>query len=251
MPVEAYPSLAAGFTDEALKSQGFTLRTREPPRIAGGAGIMVTGEQQDQGRKSIKTVLLAAEPTLTVLVIGQMAPEATPDEVSRIEAAIRTVAVRPPLAMHDQIASLPFRVGDMAGFRAMRVMAGNSLLLTDGPSDVIKEAEQPMVIVAQSFGQTPPAEQRDAYARAVLVGNTFVKDAVLERSQSFRQAGSDWHEIVARAKDGMSGNPVIVSQTIRWEPDGYLRTVGVARADQRDLVMPRFRKVADSLAPKS
>lgn len=250
MPVEAYPSLAVGFTDDALKAQGFVLKTREPPRIAGGNGVMVTGELTEGSRKTFKTVLLAADPTVTVLVIGQLQPGASNEELARVEEAIRTVAIRAPLPLADQIEALPFKVGDMASFRPLRALAGNSLLLTDGPLDAIKEAEQPMVIVAQAIGTPPGQDQRDAVARSILVSNTFVKDVVLERAGGFRQGGADWHEIVARAKDGHSGNPVIVAQTIRWQPDGYLRTVGVVRADQRDLMLPRFRKVADSLAPK-
>ena len=55
------------------------------------------------------------------------------------------------------------------------------------------------------------------------------------------------HEIVARATDVPSGTPVVVSQTIRFQPDGYFRAVGVVRAPDRDAMLPRFRKVVDSV----
>jgi hypothetical protein len=41
-----------------------------------------------------------------------------------------------------------------------------------------------------------------------------------------------------------------VLQTIRFAPDGYVRMVGVVKADQRDEVMPRFRKIVDAITPK-
>jgi len=39
-------------------------------------------------------------------------------------------------------------------------------------------------------------------------------------------------------------------QTIRFAPDSYMRVLGVARADTRDAMLPRFRAVADGLTVK-
>lgn len=248
MPAEAYQGLAASFTDPALKAQGFTLMRRDAPSISGGSAILVTGDQVDNGRTVPKTVLLASDATMTALVIGQLPQGGSAADLAEVEAALKTVAFRPPLPIDDQVAALPFRIGDRSGFRVIRAMAGNSVLLTDGPNDVVREASQPILIVAQSFGPAPGPEQREAFARSALVSNNFVKDAVLERSQGFKQGGFDWHEIVARAKEAGSNVPVVVMQTIRFEPDGYMRSVGIVRLEDRDAVLPRFRTVVDSLA---
>lgn len=250
MPPDAFPGLAAGFSDEALKAQGFALNQRETVQIAGGQAILVAGQQIEGDRMIPKVVLLTADPTMTVLMIGQLAPGASPAEIAVIETALKTVSVRPPLAMDEQLASLPFRIGEFAGFRTIRVMAGNSILLTDGPEDVIREADQPVLIVAQSFAPAPSGPSRDVFARQALAANAFVKDVVIERSQAFRQGGTEWHEIVAKAIDSTSGAPVIVMQTIRFEPDSYIRSVGVVRTDQRDAILPRFRRIVDSAAEK-
>lgn len=248
MPPEAFPSLAAGFTDEALKAQGFTIKQRETPRIGGGNAILVAGEQVQGDRTVSKVVLLASDPTMTALVIGQIPTEAAGRELDIIETALKTVAFRPPLTLDAQIAALPFRIGDLAGFRSIRTMAGSSLLLTEGPDDVIKSVSQPVLIVAQSFAPGPGMDQHETFARTALASNSFLKDAVLERSQSYRQSGQSWHEIVAKAVDAQSGEPVVVQQTILFEPDGYLRVVGMVRPDQRDAVLPRFRRLIDSIA---
>ena len=247
MPADAYPSLAAGFTDEALKAQGFAVKLRESPVVDGHEAILVTGEQRDGSRVVAKSVLLAAGPTMTAMVIGQLPQGASAQDVQSVEEALKTVAFRAPLGMEELLASLPFRIGDTAGFRPIRAMAGNSLLLTDGPNDAARGAAQPMLIVAQSFGPPPPVEQREVFARRALAANAFVKDVVVERAQSFRQNGSNWHEIVAKAKDVQSGTPVVVQQTIRFEPDGYVRAIGVVRAEAREGVLARFRRIADSV----
>ena len=250
MPAEAYPSLAAGFSDEALKAQGFALNGRETVQVAGGQALLVAGRQIEGDRMIPKVVLLTADPTMTALLIGQLAPGASPAEINVVEAALKTVSIRAPLGMDEQLASLPFRIGEFAGFRTIRVMAGNSILMTDGPENVIREADQPVLIVAQSFAPAPSGPSRDAFARQALAANAFVKDLVIERSQPFRQGGTEWHEILAKAVDATSDAPVIVMQTIRFEPDSYIRSVGVVRASQRDAILPRFRRVVDSAAEK-
>ena len=250
MPVDAYPGLAASLSDEALKAQGFALRSRDTPQIGERPAILVTGTQSENGRSSIKSMLLTNDSTMTVLVMGQLAPDAAASEIEAVEKALRTVSIRPPLTLDETIAALPFAIGDKAGMRPVRAMAGNALMLTVGPNDFIREADQPTLIIAQSFGQSPPAAQREAFARSGLASNSFVKDAVLERSQSYRQGGSDWHELVAKAKDALSGRDVIVMQTIRFEPDGYIRSVGITRPEGREEALARFRRVVDSVASK-
>jgi hypothetical protein len=126
-------------------------------------------------------------------------------------------------------------------------MAGNALFLTDGSKDVVVGAEQPIAIVAQSTAPAPPPPQREAFARSALLSNAIFRDATIERSQGFRQKGAEWHEIVARATEIASGAPVVVTQTIRFAPSGYVRMLGVVKADARDAVLPRFRTLFDGV----
>lgn len=250
MPPAAYSGLSAGFGDEGLRAQNFRLKQREEVKVGTAPAILVTGEQAEGQRNVPKAVLLVAEPTVTALVIGQLPEDASAADLAAMAATLKTVAIRPALSLEEQIGALAFSIGNRAGFRPVRALAGNALLLTDGPLDVIQGAAQPVMIVAQSFGAPPPANLRDAFARQALVSNTFVKDAVVERSQSYRQGGVDWHEIVAKANETGSGVPVIVTQTVRFDPDSYIRAVGVVKIDARGAMLPRFRQLSDSLAPR-
>lgn len=250
MPPDAFAGIAASFTDQALKAQGFALRSRDKVTVGASDAILITGEQTEGGRRSIKSMLFTADASMTVLVMGQLPAAASPDDVAAVEKALRSVVFRQQLTLEEKIEALPFAISDPAGFRAVRAMAGNAILFTDGAKDTILAAEQPVLIVAQSFGPAPPAAQRESFARQGLVSNNFIKDAVLERSQGYRQGGADWHELVAKAKDALSGQDVIVVQTIRFEPDGYIRSVGIVRPDARDAILPRFRRVIDSVVTK-
>jgi hypothetical protein len=248
MPREAYQELSSGLTKERLKEQGVTLKAREELTLGERKAVLVSGEQS-LGQLAVRKWLLVVEDsTMTAFVIGQALPASQGRSEEEIKAALSTVAIRPPLALDDQVAALPFRVTERAGFRAVRVMAGNSLFLTDGPMDTVAKAEQPVLILAKSTSPAPPpGPQRDSFARSALYGNAIFKDLVLERAQSFRQRGSDWHEIVARGADASSGEPVVLTQAIRFAPDHYVRMLGVVKAADRDAALPRFRAVFDGV----
>ncbi|MFL5315725.1 MAG: hypothetical protein ACJ8A0_11695 [Microvirga sp.] len=247
MPPDAYREIASGLTAERLKEQGIELKAREELKLGDRNAVLAAGEQKLGELTLRKWFLVVEDPSLTALVIGQALPEAQSRPAAAIKAALTTLAIRPPLAIEDQVSALPFRLTERAGFRPVRAMAGNALFLTDGVKDVVVGAEQPIAIVAQSTAPAPPPPQREAFARQALLSNAIFRDATIERSQGFRQKGAEWHEIVARATEIASGAPVVVTQTIRFAPAGYVRMLGVVKADAREAVLPRFRTLFDGV----
>jgi hypothetical protein len=247
LPAQAISELK-GMSRESLASQGFELKDRQELKLENGLeAVLFSGEQRaPTGAPIQRWILVTGDPSMTALVIAQSLPEV--ESEAKLRQALLTVSLRPPLGMEAQIAALPFRIADMQGFRPVRVMGGNSILLTDGEKEAFPNVEQPVVVVAQSTDAPPAPEQRDAFARAALIGNASLRDFKPERSQGFRQHGADWHEIVARATDVASGAPVVVSQTIRFAPGSYLRVVGITREDARGQNLPRFRAIADGIS---
>lgn len=246
LPGQASADLKS-MSPETLRAQGFDVKTREDVKLASGAdAVLFSGEQNAGGTEVQRWILVAPGGDVTALVIGQSLAE--PKRDADMRAALLSVAFRAPLGIEEQVAALPFRLADRAGFRPVRVLAGNSVLLTDGDKDQFPNPEQPMLIVARS-PEPPPAgnEQREALARAALFSNAAMKDFRIERSQPFRQRGAEWHEIVARATDAATGAPMVVAQTLRFSAGSYLRVVGITHEDKRGDVLPRFRAVADGL----
>jgi hypothetical protein len=249
MPPEAFKELSAGLTADNLKKQGLTITSRETFKVAGGDAVLVEGEQSGGPAPVRKWLLVVEDPTMTAFLIGQKLSGGEADSGREMRDALRSISIREPRTLDEQVSALPFRLGDMAGFRVVRIMGGNSVLLTEGANDTIRDVEQPVLVVAQSTA-VPPRDQRDAFARAALRSNNTLKEMTIERSQSFRQRGADWHEIVARAVDISSGRPVIVTQALRFAPDHYLRVLGMVRAEARDTTLSRFRAVSDGIEPK-
>ena len=247
MPAEAYAQLASGLTKEALKRQGMDVTARETLKIGDKSGLLIAGAMTGPV-KGRKWVLAVKGSDLTALLVAQVQGGNDGYSEAQIREALTSVALRGPVSLDEQISALPFRIGDKAGFRAVRVLSGNSILFTDGPLDIIKAVEQPIAILAASLN-TPPVsnELRERFAQAALNSNQTLRNVAIERSESFRFKGQDWHEIVAKATEAASGEPVIVTQTIRFEPDRYVRLVGLARIAERDKMLPRFRALIDGV----
>jgi hypothetical protein len=247
MSAEAYDPLVKGFTKDALKRQGLDETSRESLKLGERSGVLIGGTMTGpvQGRKWVMAV---KDRDITALVIAQVRGGQDGYTEAQIRDALKSIALRGPVAIEEQIAALPFRLGEKAGFRPVRVNSGNSVLFTDGPQDTIKGVEQPILIMAASLNVPPPGgEQRNQFARAALNSNQILKDIKIERSEAFRFKGQDWHEIVAKATEAESGQPVIVMQTIRFDTDRYVRMVGLTRVEQRDQNLRRFRSVIDGV----
>jgi hypothetical protein len=247
MPPEAYDQLVAGLTKDALKRQGLALTARENLKVGAASGLLISGAMTGP-IKGRKWVLAVKGADITALLVAQVEGGADGYSEQQMRKALTSVALRAPVSLDEQISALPFQLGDRAGFRPVRVLAGNSILLTDGPLDTVKAVEQPILILAVSLNPAPRgSDQRERFARAALVSNQSIKDVAVERAESFHFKGQDWHETVAKAVDTASGEPIIVMQTIRFEFDRYVRMVAISRIAQRAETLPRFRTVIDSI----
>ena len=247
MPAQAYSQLVTGLTKDALKRQGLSETSRENLKLGSKSGVLIGGTLLGpvSGRKWVMAV---KDEDITALIIAQVNGGQDGYSEAQMREALRSVALRGPVSLEEQVSALPFRVTENAGFRPVRVISGNSVLFTEGPKDTIKAVEQPMVIVAASLNAPPPAgERRNPFARAALGSNQILKDIRIERSEAFRFKGQDWHEIVANAVEAESGQPIIVMQTIRFDSDRYVRMVGLTRVEQRDQNLRRFRSVIDGV----
>ncbi|MGO4706041.1 hypothetical protein AB4072_09735 [Microvirga sp. 2MCAF38] len=247
MPPEAYPQLLSGLSNDALKRQGMSVTGRETVKLDGRPGVLITGSLlgSNGGRK---WVLALKDQGLTALLIAQIQGDGDGYSDTQMLQALKSVALRGPVSLDEQISALPFRVGDRGGFRPVRVLSGNSALFTEGPKDNIEAIEQPIVILAASLGALPPAgERREQFAHAALNSNQIFNNVAIERSDTFRLNGQEWHEIVAKAKEAVSGHPVIVMQTIRFDTDRYVRMVAMTRAENRERDLPRFRHMIDGV----
>jgi hypothetical protein len=252
MPAEAFAQLEAGFTPEALLQKGIIAGERESRSVAGAsAAFLLRGTQSVQGVDFDKWMLIVGAPDTTAVITVQVPQEveAYPDEA--IDAALRSVTVTGAAGVEEQIDALPFRIGDRAGFRAVQVLAGASLILTEGPLDIVKDAAQPLVIVASGLdASVPTPASRDAFARRGLVTLPGLGSVEIEAARAFRLRDADWHRIDATAVDVDDGAPLYVLQVVRFDADGWIRIAAITAAAQREGFAERLLALAQSVEPR-
>ena len=245
LPASAYRELE----NEAFASTQRDLQQaqRESFPFGSGIGFLISGVAQQNGITLHRWSLLAqavggAVQDLTMLINVEVPEGALPiysDEI--IRKALASVTFR-QVPIPEQLALLPFKLGDMAGFRVMQVLPTGSVILGEGTTD---SGPQPFMIV--SIGRSGPAEagDRSLFARDLMAAAP-VRDLTMQSSEPMRINGSPGHEIRAKGK-APGGEPVSVVQWLRFGSSGFLRVIGVSPADKWDQTFDRFRAVRDGI----
>jgi hypothetical protein len=166
-----------------------------------------------------------------------------PDAVVR--KALASVTFR-PAPIQEQLGVLPFKFGDLSGFKVMQVIPTGSVILGDGTPE--NTNPQPFMIVSIERGGPPEAADRGMFARDLLA-NTPVRDLALQSAEPMRINGAQGHEIRAQGK-GPAGDPVSLVQWIRFGSGSYLRVIGVSPTDKWDQSFTRFRAVRDGISAR-
>jgi len=255
LPTQAYPDLEASIATEALKKQGITEDKRETLTLADGKAVLVAGNEQENGQKIRKWMLLG-QLTEGVALIAVLVPEPALKTYSDavIRASLLTLAVRATVPLDEQITLVPFKLTDLSGLRPIRVLGSTGVVLTDGAKDTAVPAEQP--VFAVMIGQGGPEQPAD---RAHFAGNIFftglsdLKDVRITNGNGEMLklgGGLATHELQAEAKEAFTDTPMKLIQWVRFGTGTFIRMIGVARADQWPAAFAHFRAVRDGVTPR-
>jgi hypothetical protein len=245
------PASAYGEFERALSGKpppGTTGVARESFAFEAGNGLLVTAHGTEHDVAFHRWILLAnakAGDKAFVAVINVTVPDTalavySDDAVRRM---LKSVAFRPP-PIAEQLALIPFRLGELAGFRVVQVMSSGVVVLTGGPKDDL--SEQPYIIVSIARGEAAKAEDRARFARDLLA-SVPLRDMTLKSAEDMRIGGRPGFEIRAEAKTP-EGAPVSLVQWVRFSGGAFIRIVGVTSPDKWDAMFDRFRSVRDGIA---
>jgi len=248
LPAAAYPEIDKSTTPESLQKQGVTLEAREDITHPLGKAFLILGNQQIEGQRIRKWILLVSAGELTALITAQVpesAQSAYPD--AAIRAALMTASVRPTVPVEEQLGLLPFRVSELAGFKVGGVIAGRAVMLTDGKPDPSVKGIDTHILIAIAVGAPAQAADRGRFAHEVFEGVPNLKDIRINSSESLRIGGVQGHQIMARGRDSATGDEVTIVQWLRFGGSAYLHLVGVAKSDGWTQAYARFRQVRDGI----
>jgi hypothetical protein len=212
--------------------------------------MLLTGRQQDGDLKVRKWILVAPFADSTAVVSVQAADKVVDAAFDQtIRTALATLKTRPQVPIAELVAMLPFRVGDPAGFRPVRVAAPTTEVLTSGDKDSFESNEQPILIISAAVGAPDSADARQTFAGNLFSGFAGLKDIRITGADMIRFNGQQTHQIMADAKNEKSGDDVKLVQWVKFGGNAFIRIVGIARADAWTEAFPRMRTARDSTGP--
>jgi hypothetical protein len=251
LPGEAFAEIEKTMTNDALKKQGMTVEKRESLPLGNGNAILAIVRQDTAAGRIRKWLLIVPIDNLTALVSMEMpaaAPPPYPDAVVR--TMLTSLTARPHVPPDEQLMMVPFKVGETAGMRLVRVVPGVAVQFTDGPKDGVEATEQPHLVIAASPGGPTDARDRDQFARDAMRGFPALKELRIINSEPMRIGGQPGHEVRAQAKDAQTGADIELVQWLRFGTGAYLRILGFAPKDKWADTFMRFRTLRDGLEPR-
>lgn len=251
LSLQSYAKVEQDFSDEQMRAGGMALIAREAIETPGGPAVLIGARQTVNGVAMRKWALLTRTDDMTAVVIASMpeaAGDAYPDAVLR--AALASVLIRTKLSVDEMLAVLPYKLGDLGGFRLLRASPDGTAVLTLGPNHTTLPVEQPYFLVAPRWTEPPPASERDRFAQRALMSFVNRPDLRVVTSEVVRIGGQQGHEMVAESIDERTGDPLMIVQWLRFGSGGFVQMFGIARKDRWAEVLPRMRALRDGFEPK-
>ena len=251
LPAHAYEQLAKSMVPETMKKEGIEVERREAFELPAGKGFVLTGRQTIEKERYRKWLLIASADDLTALVNVQVPEQATNYSAEAVRAAFATLAVRAQIPEAEQLTLVPFRIGELAGFHVEDVLPGRAIVLVDPPSQTADGASataKARMFISALPGGPGEAADRDNFARVAFGQIVGIKDVRLQDAGPLRIANQPGYQTLAKAKDAGTGIDVMVVQWLRFGSGGFLRMIGIARADVWPEMFGRLRAVRDGVA---
>jgi hypothetical protein len=251
LPANAYEQLAKAMVPEAMRKEGIEVERREAVEFAAGKGFVLSGRQTIEKERYRKWLLIASADDVTALVNVQVPEQADNYSEAAVRAAFATLTVRPQIPEAEQLSLVPFRIEELAGFHIEDVLPGRGIVLVDPTGQSAEGAgatAKARMFISALAGGPEEAADRSNFARVTFGQIVGIKDVQLQDAGPLRIASQPGYQTLAKAKDAGSGADVMVVQWLRFGTGGFLRMIGIARAEVWPETFTRLRAVRDSVA---
>lgn len=284
-PSDAFAALDKSMVPSALTKQG--IDKREPFQAAVGNGFLLTGQREAGPLTFRQWMLIAPAGNATALVTVRVPAQDSKYTDQIVRAALATVAIRASIPDAERLSLLPFKVGNLAGFKIEDVLPGRALMLvhlaappqsgktltnknsvdksaSDKTSsdknsasansahdtDIEGDPIDARFLIAALPGGPTEATDDDNFARTTFNQIGGISDVRVQDAEPLRLNGQSGYETLATAKDAEGKTDLKVVQWLRFGTGGYMQMIGTARADVWTDVFMRMRAVRDSIDSK-
>lgn len=242
-----YAEVTAGFTEEKMKAQGWSLLSKQDLKIDGLPGVLVHFEMPARGDVFLKWVVAFGDERKTTMVTANF-PKA---HAGALSASLKSAVLSTRLHRGDPVepgTDVPFT---LAGSKKLKLTPALSRSLAYTKDGVIpaKSPKDPLFIAAPSIGEFFFGDKLQ-YAERRLRETAHTKGLVVKSTDAITIAGLDGYESLAEAVHAKSGTPLIVYQVMLFDESSYILMGGIVGAELRDEYLPEFKSMARSLKRK-
>jgi hypothetical protein len=257
VPGHAYEQFLKAMSAGAINLPGVSNAKRELMLTDGGAAHLVVGDQEAEGVKFRKWLMITrrnitdgdADLAFSFVVTAQVpgdASEIYTEEMMR--KALGTVALRALIPPEEILGHLPFRVTERAKFEGVRLLApGRAIMLTEqsGVRDI--PSNEPLVMVSVGSGAPSQAGERASFAQNILRSIQGFENLRVISQEPMRIGGLPGYEIRLEGQSAGNNTDVVIVQWMRFGVGGFIRVVGISpKASWLDN-FTRFRQVRDGI----
>jgi hypothetical protein len=243
-----FTEVSAGFSNPSeLVKRGMSLLNNEDVKVSEQTGVLFKVSQNVSGKDFLKWIVIFGDEKESVVVVAAFPKEQESQLSEKMRASVLTSSWDRTKTV-SLTEGLNFSVSEMGDLKLAKRFA-NSLLFTKGAVFPSKEPDDPIFIIAQPVAKS---ETRDLeqFAKARVFETASVSGVEIEQSTKVIVDKLNGYEIVAKANDVESGEPMVIYQVILFEPQGYYIMQGLISTKQRQSFLPLFKQMALSFKRK-
>lgn len=258
LPAPAYESFLQAMHRGQINVPGVSNAKREILITQGGGAHLVVGDQEAEGKKFRKWLLITRQTiasekvdlTMAFVVTAQVpdqAREAYPEEA--IRKALRSVTLRVEIPSEEVLSLLPFRIADLAGFGTARsLVPGRAVLLSEEPLGNIEPVDKPFITLSVAPGRAPDSmDERRKFAEQLLQGIQGYTDLKVVFAEQLRLRNQYVYEIRLEGKYQRTGGDMTLVQWVQFGGKGFVRLVGITPKEDWAKNFARFRTIRDAI----
>jgi hypothetical protein len=240
--------ISSGLSDPSkLGKNGINLLTQEQVSLNGEKAILLKMQQTAYGVDFLKWVLIFGDEAGSAMVTATFPKELEAKLSESLKQSLLTSQRDQSLAAStDQ--GLDYTVKGQGDLKLSQRIS-NGLLFTKAGNFPSKSVADPVFVVAPSVSEQAIANP-EAFSKQRLLKTNRITEIQIETSQPVTIDNLKGYEIVAKAQDQESGQPMLVYQVMLFDQKGYYIMQGqVAEAVKADY-LPAFKAIAQSFQRK-
>ncbi|MBN8981514.1 MAG: hypothetical protein J0I29_09620 [Rhizobiales bacterium] len=248
IPPAAFTAVETAFKEGKPVADGNKV---EPFKTTAGDAYLTVESRKDGGATYKTYSVIAKGENFSAYLISQIRDgSAKAPSDADIRKMLATLTVRKDVPVDEQLSLLPFKVGELSGFKTVRLLAANvSVLLTDGTEETTLDGA-PYIVIGTVPQNPATQDDRARFAEQAARAIPGLRSVRITTNEPIRIDSTPGFETRMDAIAGKGDTPVQVVQWLRFGSGATLRIIASSTKDEWPKAFPRFRAVRDGVAPK-